>query len=65
VRKAGNQSAGTGAEAGIESLQIKVAAVCVFHAFVETALRAIEGSAFMLPPSRRDSPPVLSPLRNA
>ena len=29
---------------GIEELQIKVAAVCVYHRFVETALRALEGS---------------------
>src|SRR5258706_12856753 len=29
---------------GIESLNIKVAAVCVYHAFGETARRAIEGS---------------------
>src|ERR1700694_3524228 len=29
---------------GIESLQIKVAAICVYHSFVETALRALEGS---------------------
>src|SRR6202790_1680731 len=29
---------------GIESLNIKVAAVCVYHKFVETARRAIEGS---------------------
>jgi deoxyribose-phosphate aldolase len=29
---------------GIEELDIKVAAVCVYHRFVETALRAVEGS---------------------
>ena len=29
---------------GIQELDIKVAAVCVYHAFVETALRAVEGS---------------------
>jgi deoxyribose-phosphate aldolase len=29
---------------GIEALGIKVAAVCVYHSFVETALRALEGS---------------------
>src|ERR1700736_1238574 len=29
---------------GIEKLNIKVAAICVYHAFVETALRALEGS---------------------
>ena len=29
---------------GIEALDIKVAAICVYHTFVETALRALEGS---------------------
>jgi deoxyribose-phosphate aldolase len=29
---------------GIEELHVKVAAVCVYHTFVETALRALEGS---------------------
>src|SRR5881227_30018 len=29
---------------GIESLNIQVAAVCVYHRFVETARRALEGS---------------------
>ena len=29
---------------GIEELDIKVAAVCLYHRFVETALRALEGS---------------------
>src|SRR6202521_2432463 len=29
---------------GIESLNIRVAAICVYHSFVETALRALEGS---------------------
>ena len=29
---------------GIEELDIKVAAVCVYHRFVETARRALEGS---------------------
>src|SRR3989454_12533894 len=29
---------------GIEELNIKVAAVCVYHTFVETALQALEGS---------------------
>ena len=29
---------------GIEELDIKVAAVCVYHTFVETAVRALEGS---------------------
>src|SRR5947199_7719732 len=29
---------------GIEELDLKAAAVCVYHAFVETALRALEGS---------------------
>jgi deoxyribose-phosphate aldolase len=30
---------------GIEELDIKVAAVCVYHRFVDTALRALEGTA--------------------
>src|SRR5437016_11989703 len=29
---------------GVEGLGIKVAAVCVYHTFVETARRAVEGS---------------------
>src|SRR5260221_1438665 len=29
---------------GIEELDIKVAAVCVYHRFVETAARAVEGN---------------------
>src|SRR5438270_3333232 len=29
---------------GVESLGIEVAAVCVYHTFVETALQAVEGS---------------------
>ena len=29
---------------GIQELGIKVAAVCVYHSFIETALRAVEGS---------------------
>src|SRR6185437_11133717 len=29
---------------GVEQLEIKVAAVCVYHRFAETALRALEGS---------------------
>src|SRR6266566_10000569 len=30
---------------GIESLNIQVAAICVYHTFVETAVRALEGSS--------------------
>src|ERR1700677_5012757 len=29
---------------GIEELDLKVAAVCIYHLFVETAVRALEGS---------------------
>ncbi|MBZ5525833.1 MAG: deoxyribose-phosphate aldolase, partial [Acidobacteriia bacterium] len=29
---------------GIEKLDLKVAAVCVYHTFVETAVRALEGT---------------------
>src|SRR6266849_3929680 len=38
---------------GVGSLNIKVAAVCVYHTFVETARHAVEGSGFMWLLSRR------------
>ena len=41
---------------GIESLNIRVAAICVYHTFVETALRALEEAASKLPRFRRDFP---------
>ncbi len=46
----------------IEKLQIKVAAVCVYHAFVETALRALEGSGIKVAAVSTGFPAGLSPL---
>src|SRR5258707_8836626 len=47
---------------GVESLQIKVAAVCVYHAFVETARRAIEGSGIHVAAVSTGFPAGLSPF---
>src|SRR5579871_2358228 len=47
---------------GIESLAIKVAAVCVYHSFVETALRALEGSGINVAAVSTGFPAGLSPL---
>src|SRR6266446_5780812 len=47
---------------GIESLQIKVAAVCVYHRFVETARRGIEGSGIHVAAVSTGFPAGLSPL---
>jgi deoxyribose-phosphate aldolase len=47
---------------GIESLDIKVAAVCVYHSFVETARRAIEGSGIHVAAVSTGFPAGLSPL---
>src|SRR6202521_494158 len=47
---------------GIEELQIKVAAVCVYHTFVETALRALEGSGIRVAAVSARFPAGLSPL---
>jgi len=47
---------------GIESLGIKVAAVCVYHTFVETALRALEGSGVHVAAVSTGFPAGLSPL---
>lgn len=47
---------------GIQSLQIKVAAVCVYHTFVETALRALEGSGIKVAAVSTGFPAGLSPL---
>src|SRR5213595_58633 len=49
-------------ELGIESLDIKVAAVCVYHAFVETARRAIEGSGIHVAAVSTGFPAGLSPF---
>jgi deoxyribose-phosphate aldolase len=47
---------------GIEPLRIKVAAVCVYHAFVETALRSLEGSGIKVAAVSTGFPAGLSPL---
>jgi deoxyribose-phosphate aldolase len=47
---------------GIEQLGIKVAAVCVYHMFVETALHAIEGSGVHVAAVSTGFPAGLSPL---
>jgi deoxyribose-phosphate aldolase len=47
---------------GVESLHIKVAAVCVYHSFVETARRAIEGSGIHVAAVSTGFPAGLSPL---
>jgi deoxyribose-phosphate aldolase len=46
----------------IEQLGIKVAAVCVYHTFVETALRALEGSGILVAAVSTGFPAGLSPL---
>jgi deoxyribose-phosphate aldolase len=48
---------------GIEQLDIKVAAVCVYHAFVETALRALEGSGIHVAAVSTGFPAGLSPIQ--
>ena len=47
---------------GIEELDLKAAAVCVYHAFVETALRALEGSGIRVAAVSTGFPAGLSPL---
>ncbi len=47
---------------GIERLNIRVAAVCVYHTFVETALRALEGSGIKVAAVSTGFPAGLSPL---
>jgi deoxyribose-phosphate aldolase len=47
---------------GIESLDLKVAAVCVYHLFVETARRAVEGSGIHVAAVSTGFPTGLSPL---
>jgi len=46
----------------IEEFDIKVAAVCVYHLFVETALRALEGSGIPVAAVSTGFPAGLSPL---
>jgi deoxyribose-phosphate aldolase len=47
---------------GIDSLQIKVAAICVYHSFVETAVHALEGSGIKVAAVSTGFPAGLSPL---
>src|ERR1700739_1832760 len=47
---------------GIEELKIKVAAICVYHVFVETALHALEGSGIRVAAVSTGFPAGLSPL---
>jgi deoxyribose-phosphate aldolase len=47
---------------GIEDLGVKVAAVCVYHTFVETALNALEGSGIHVAAVSTGFPAGLSPL---
>ena len=47
---------------GIEALGIKVGAVCVYHTFVETAVRALEGSGIPVAAVSTGFPAGLSPL---
>ena len=47
---------------GIEELQIRVAAVCVYHTFVETALHALEGTGIHVAAVSTGFPAGLSPL---
>jgi deoxyribose-phosphate aldolase len=47
---------------GIEELEIKVAAVCVYHRFVETARRALEGSGIRVAAVSTGFPAGLNPF---
>jgi deoxyribose-phosphate aldolase len=47
---------------GISELQVKVAAVCVYHTFIETALSALEGSGIHVAAVSTGFPAGLSPL---
>jgi len=47
---------------GIEELEVKVAAVCVYHTFIETALHALEGSGVRVAAVSTGFPAGLSPL---
>jgi deoxyribose-phosphate aldolase len=47
---------------GIESLQLKVAAICVYHTFVETAVQALKGSGIHVAAVSTGFPAGLSPL---
>src|SRR5256885_12775839 len=47
---------------GLDDFQLKVAAVCVYHAFIETAVRALEGSGINVAAVSTGFPAGLSPL---
>jgi deoxyribose-phosphate aldolase len=47
---------------GIEQLNIRVAAVCVYHRFVETAARALQGSSIRVAAVSTGFPAGLSPM---
>lgn len=47
---------------GVESLEINVAAVCVYHLFVETAVQALKGSGIHVAAVSTGFPTGLSPL---
>ena len=47
---------------GIESLHLQTGAVCVYHAFVETAVKALEGSGIPVAAVSTGFPAGLSPL---
>src|SRR5262245_8099757 len=49
-------------ELGLGDLEIKVAAVCVYHAFVETAVKALAGSGIPVAAVSTGFPAGLSPL---
>jgi deoxyribose-phosphate aldolase len=47
---------------GIESLNVQVAAICVYHTFVETAVKALQGSGIKVAAVSTGFPAGLSPL---
>src|SRR5205814_600324 len=47
---------------GLDDFQLKIAAVCVYHAFVETAVRALEGSGVRVAAVSTGFPAGLSPF---
>src|SRR6202521_3584289 len=47
---------------GIESLNIRAAAICVYHTFVETAVKALQGSGIEVAAVSTGFPAGLSPL---
>ncbi len=48
---------------GVEDLQVRVGAVCVYHAFVETAVQALEGSGIPVAAVATGFPAGLSPIQ--